>query len=91
MEVCGGGIWHPRGEIFELVGGPRVGGPSAWQGWEAGQAWSHTPQQTPPGPGHSCSVGRGAAQGPHLAGVELVAKGQSALSNGKLPSSSAGV
>lgn len=68
-----------------------MGGPSAWQGWEAGQARSHTPQQTPPGLGHSRSVGWGTAQGPRLAGVELVAKGQSALSKGKLPSSSAGV
>lgn len=50
MEVCGGGIWHLRGEIFELLGAflsgsPWVGGPSAWQGWEAGQAGAPLPSK----------------------------------------------
>lgn len=77
MEVCGGGPWHLQGEISELIAGSislplgaeqglRVGGPSAWQGWEAGQVKSHTPEQIPPAPGHSCSVSWGTAQGPRL-------------------------
>lgn len=91
MEVCGGGIWHLRGEIFELLGAflsgrPTGGRPLCLAGLGgrpgpephslANTTWSRSFSQY--WSGH-CP---GTLPGP---GVELVAKGPSAISSWKLP------